>query len=159
MAVQTPAPAQLRIDQRPVDPRGPRFAAGVTTVVLAIILVLGLDSVWSAVLLAFQLLVFAAGAILGLPYQPYGAVYRKFVSRLLPKPRTLEDPRPPRFAQAVGAVFLVIGAAGWVLDLAPVFYIAVGMATAATFLNFAFNFCLGCEMYLWLHRSGVKPAV
>lgn len=159
MAVQTPAPERLRIDQRPVDPRGPRFAAGVTTVVLAVILLLGPDSFWSAVLLAFQLLVFAAGAILGLPYQPYGAIYRKFVARLLPKPKELEDPRPPRFAQALGAVFLAIGAAGWVLDFAPVFYVAVGMATAAAFLNAAFNFCLGCEMYLWLRRSGVKPAV
>lgn len=158
MAVHTPAPSQLRSDQRPVDPRGPRFGAGITTIVLAVILLLGPNSFWAAVLLAFQTLVFAGGAILGLPYQLYGVIYRKFVAPKLSKPKELEDPQPPRFAQAVGAVFALLGAVGWVLGLSGLFYAAVGLALAAAFLNAAFNFCLGCEMYLLLRRSGVKTA-
>lgn len=159
MAVQTQEPDQLRIDQRPVDPRGPRFAAGVTTVVLAIILLLGPNSFGAAVLLAFQLLVFAGGAILGLPYQLYGVIYRKLVAPRLSKPKELEDPQPPRFAQAVGALFALIGSVGWALGFGFVFYAAVGLALAAAFLNVAFNFCLGCEMYLVIRRSGVKLPV
>ena len=53
-----------------IDPRGPRFSALITTVVLAVVLVTG--SVW---VLAAQALVFAAGAAFGLRYSPYGALY------------------------------------------------------------------------------------
>src|SRR5271166_996140 len=43
-----------------IDPRGPRFSALITTVVLAVVLITG--SVW---LLAAQALVFAAGSVFG----------------------------------------------------------------------------------------------
>lgn len=74
-------------------------------------------------------------------------------------PSELEDQAPPRFAQAVGLVFGLVGAAGLLLGLDVLFYVAIGMALAAAFLNAAFNFCLGCEMYLLLTRIGVgrKP--
>jgi hypothetical protein len=57
-----------------IDPRGPRFAALITTVVLAVVLVTG--SLW---LLVAQGLVFAAGAVFGLRYSPYGLLYRRLV--------------------------------------------------------------------------------
>jgi len=50
-----------------IDPRGPRFSAVITTVVLAVVLITG--SVW---LLAAQAAVFAAGSVFGLRYSPYG---------------------------------------------------------------------------------------
>src|SRR6266540_6176413 len=57
-----------------VDPRGPRFGAAVTTLVLALVLLSG--SGW---LLAAQAAVFALGAFAGLQYSPYGLMFSRFV--------------------------------------------------------------------------------
>ncbi len=131
---------------RQIDPRGPRFGAGITTVVLAAALVIG--GTPGLALLGLQAVVFALGAGLGLSAQPYGWVYRMFVRPRLGPPAELEDERPPRFAQAVGLGFALIGLVGGVLDVWPVFFVATGFALAAALLNAAFGFCLGCEMYL-----------
>ena len=64
-----------------------------------------------------------------------------------------EDVRPPKFAQAVGFAFALVAAIGAFAGADLVFTIAVGMALAAAFLNAAFNYCLGCEMYLVLIRA------
>jgi hypothetical protein len=34
--------------------------------------------------------------------------------------------------------------------------IATGLALAAAFLNAAFDYCLGCEIYLLLHRAAPR---
>jgi hypothetical protein len=130
-----------------IDPRGPRFGAAITTVVLAVIL-LTIPSSVSILLLGIQTVVFALGAFVGLQAQPYGIAYRKFVGPRLAKPTSLEAVEPPRFAQLVGFLFAVVGLAALLsgADLAAT--ISVGFALAAAFLNAAFNFCLGCEMYL-----------
>jgi len=47
-------------------------------------------------------------------------------------------------------------AAGSFAGLDAVFTIAVAFALAAAFLNAAFNFCLGCEIYLLLLRARSK---
>ena len=75
----------------------------------------------------------------------------------------MEDERPPRFAQGVGLIFAVVALLAGLVGLDPIFYAAVGMALAAAFLNAAFNFCLGCEMYLRISKlqrssSRVTPA-
>lgn len=135
-----------------IDPRGPRFGAVITTVVLGLCLLIG-PGAWP--LLAVQTLAFAAGAIFGLQYQPYGMAYRAWVQPRLGPPSSTEDARPPRFAQGVGLVFAVVGLLGALVDLDAVFYAAVGMAFIAAFLNAAFDFCLGCEMYLrWQRLTG-----
>ena len=63
-----------------------------------------------------------------------------------------EDVRPPQFAQSVGLLFVLVGILGSVSGLSLLFTIATGAALAAAFLNAAFNFCLGCEVYLLLLR-------
>lgn len=133
-----------------IDPRGPRFGAIITSVVLALVLLLGPTR--GLPLLALQALVFAAGAVLGLQYQPYGIIYRRWVQSRLGPPAATEDSRPPRFAQAVGLAFAVVGLLAGIFGLSVVFYVAVGMAFLAAFLNAAFDFCLGCEMYVRLAR-------
>ncbi|RIQ34109.1 DUF4395 domain-containing protein [Jiangella rhizosphaerae] len=130
-----------------IDPRGPRFAAALTTVVLALVLVTG-----SAWLLAVQGVVFAAGALLGLPRAPYGVLYARLVRPRLGPPGELEDAAPPRFAQTVGLVFAVAGVIAFAAGLTAVAYVAVAAALAAAFLNAAFGFCLGCEIYLAYRR-------
>jgi uncharacterized membrane protein YfcA len=133
-----------------IDPRGPRTAALITTAVLAAVLITG--SGW---LLAVQALVFAAGAVFGLRYSPYGILYRNLIRPRLGPPRELEPEAPPRFAQAVGLVFAVAGVAGYAAGLTLLGVAATAAALAAAFLNGAFGFCLGCEMYLLIRR--IRP--
>src|SRR3712207_8066367 len=95
---------------RQVDVRGPRFAAGLTAVVLAVALLT--DSGW---LVAAQAVVFAVGAFAGLRYAPYGVLFRVLVAPRLGPVREREPEAPPRFAQLMGLLFAVVGAAGYLL--------------------------------------------
>ena len=122
------------------DPRGPRFAAALTTLVLAAVLLTG--GGW---LLAAQAVVFALGAS---GRSPYGALYRRAVRPRPGPPAELEDERPVRFAQTVGLAFALAGVAGALLGVDALFLTATGAALAAAFLNAAFGLCLGCELYL-----------
>lgn len=135
-----------------IDARGPRFGAALTTAVLAIAVIAGPGTVGTA-LMAWQVVVFALGAIVGLHAQPYGRIYAKFVRPRLSGPVPLEDPAPPRFAQAVGLGFALVALIGALAGQVAVFTIAGSIALAAAFLNAAFAFCLGCEMYLLLKRA------
>ena len=131
-----------------IDPRSPRFGAVITSVLLALIIILGPTSVPGLVLLVIQTLAFAAGSLLGLGAQPWGIIYRRFVRPRLAPPTELEDAAPPRFAQTVGLVFALAGLLGWIFALPVLFYIAIAFALIAALLNAVFDFCLGCELYL-----------
>jgi hypothetical protein len=136
---------------RGIDPRGPRFGAVLTTVVLAAAL-LTLSTPVGGALLAWQTAVFALGALAGLSAQPYGWIYRRFVRPRLGAPTELEDPAPPRFAQAVGLVFAVVALVAWIFGAGVIALVATAAALGAAFLNAAFGLCLGCEMYLIVAR-------
>jgi hypothetical protein len=133
---------------REVDVRGPRFAAGVTAVVLAVALLLG-----SGGLVAVQALVFAVGAFAGLRYAPFGVLFRLLVAPRLGPVREREPEAPPRFAQVVGLLFAVVGAAGFVLGAPALGAVATGLALVAALLNAVTGFCLGCELYLIARRA------
>ena len=130
-----------------IDARGPRFSAALTTVVLALALVTG--SVWVA---TFQAVVFAIGAINGPQFTPYAFIYRTLIKPRLKSPLRTEDVRPPQFAQSIGLLFALVALAGAATGISVVFTIAVAAALAAAFLNAAFDFCLGCQVYLLLAR-------
>ena len=134
-----------------LDARGPRFGAAITTLVLALAFITAGTAV-ATVLLLVQAVVFGIGAIVGPHAQPYGQLFAKFVKPRLAAPTVFEAPQPPRFAQAVGLGFAVAALIGIALGSATVTAVAVGFALAAAFLNAAFNFCLGCEMYLLIRR-------
>ncbi|WP_181779656.1 DUF4395 domain-containing protein [Pseudonocardia pini] len=131
----------------PLDPRGVRFAAAVTTVVLALVLVSG--SGWLA---AAQALVFALAAFAGMRFAPYGVLYRKAIVPRLGPPAEREEAAPVRFSQTVGFVFAALGAIGYLSGLTVLGIVATAFALMAAFLNAAFGFCLGCEMYGLLAR-------
>ncbi|MFF3967484.1 DUF4395 domain-containing protein [Streptomyces griseorubiginosus] len=134
-----------------IDARGPRFGAAVTTVVLAAVLITG--SVW---LLAWQTLAFALGAAGGVGRSPYGWLFRKVVRPRIGPPTEFESPQPPRFAQAVGLAFAALGLVGYGIGPEWLGLAATGLALAAAFLNAAFGYCLGCEMYLLVRRVAVR---
>lgn len=131
-----------------IDPRGPRFGAGITVVILAIVLIT--QSGW---LLAAQALVFSIGAIAGLRYAPYGLLYRRLVRPRLGPPAHTEAEAPPRFAQAVGAVIAVAGVIGFAAGSAVVGIVFTVLALVAALLNAAFDLCLGCQAFLFIHRT------
>jgi hypothetical protein len=157
-----------------VDPRGPRFAAWVTTVVLAVVLVTG----WWP-LLAAQAVVFAIGAFAGFRVAPYSILYRTFVAPRLAPTSDREDTARLRFAQGVGFAFAVVGVLGYASGVPALGIVATAFALAAAvrlvqtsprasrstqsdqgaglvrtslILNAAFAFCLGCETYLLIRR-------
>ena len=129
-----------------IDPRGPRFGATVTSLVLIAAIVL-ISTPVGVVLVAWQTVVFGLGAIVGLHAQPYGALYRAVVQPRLPRPtELLEDAAGPRFAQGVGFVMLALALVCGLVGFTLVATILLSLALAAAFLNAAFGFCLGCEM-------------
>ena len=131
-----------------IDARGPRFGAVLTTLVLTAFLATEVT-----VLLHLQLLVFALGALFGLKYSPYGFIYSKLIKPRLRGDVPTEDVRPPQFAQLVGFLFAITATILYDLGLETAGLIVVGFALAAAFLNAAFNFCLGCEVYLLIARA------
>jgi hypothetical protein len=134
-----------------VDPRGPRFAAAVTTAVLVVVLA---TSAWP--LLALQAVVFAIGAFAGLQPSPYSVLYRRLVAPRLGPTDEREDAAPVRFAQGVGFAFAVVGTLGYATGATALGVVATAFALFAAFLNAAFGFCLGCEAYLLIKR--IAPA-
>ena len=130
-----------------VDPRGPRFGAGVTAVLLVVVLLLG-GSLAATVLLALVAASFALGAVGGVGATWQGRVFAAVVRPRLAPPAELEDPRPPRFAQLVGLVITALGVLGALLGAAWAVPLAAAFALVAAFLNAVFGLCLGCELYL-----------
>ncbi|MCV7138549.1 DUF4395 domain-containing protein [Mycolicibacterium fortuitum] len=147
-------------DGRPaqVDVRGPRFAAWVTTAVLiATVLVAGVSEHVAAALLGAQAVVFAIGAVGGPRRHPYGRIFSIFVAPRL-APATEREPVPPlKFAQLVGFVFAVVGAAGFAFGVTALGLTATAFALVAAFLNAAFGICLGCRLYPLVARLRRVP--
>ena len=134
-----------------IDPRGQRFAATLTTAVLAVVLVAA-PSAAAVALLVVQTVLFAVGATAGVQQTPYAWLFRRYVRPRLDAPTELEDADPPRFAQGVGLVFAVVALVGYLSGATLLGAVATGFALGAAFLNAAFGFCLGCEVYLLARR-------
>jgi len=131
-----------------IDARGPRFGAVITTVVLAT--ALATNNLW---VIVAQAIVFAIGAFKGPQFTPYAFIYRSIVKPRLKGEVPAEDVRPPQFAQSVGLIFALVAIGGALSGVDAIFTVAVAFALGAAFLNAAFNFCLGCEIYLLLLRA------
>lgn len=195
MTVPTPPPSPAPAG---IDPRGPRFAASITALLLLIAVLLGLTGLstarftdsfgWFAyqpigdtsfgfvagrnawvisgvsvaqrildpafLLLLVIALLFVWGVV-SPRTQPWGVLFRRVVRPRLAPPGELEDPRPPRFAQGVGLVVVGIGLLLHLSGVPWALPIAAAAAFIAAFLNAAFGFCLGCQLYLLLQRAGL----
>ena len=142
-----------------IDPRGPRFTAGITAVLLLVVAVLGFGGADLAawLLLAALAALFAWGAFAGVRRHPFGLLFKRFVRPRLSPPDELEDPRPPTFAQGVGFAVTVVGVLLGAIGLPLAVPIAASLAFVAAFLNAVFGYCLGCQLYLLLVRARVSP--
>ncbi len=130
-----------------IDARGPRYSAGITTTVLALALITE-----SNYLIGFQFAVFLSAVLFGLRRSIYGIIYRNLIQPRLSGPVPSENEAAPRFAQLIGALFAFVALLGGITANTPLFLTATSFALAAAFLNAAFGFCLGCQMYLILVR-------
>jgi hypothetical protein len=142
-----------------VDVRGPRFAAWVTTAVLVLALVVSAASPLAAALvLGAQAVIFAVGAIGGPRRHPYGRVFASLVAPRLGPVKEREPVAPLKFAQLVGLIFAVVGAAAFAAGAFLVGVVATAAALVAAFLNAAFGICLGCQLYPLVARFRPTPA-
>ena len=149
-AVRRASPGVATPRDAGIDPRGPQLTAALTAVVLVAVLLL--PSPVDVVLLAVQAVLFAVGALRGVQATPHAWLFRTLVRPRLAPPTEWEDPAPPRFAQAVGLAFAVVGLVALLAGATVVGQVAVGAALVAALLNAVFAFCLGCEVYLIARR-------
>jgi hypothetical protein len=139
-----------------IDPRGPRFAAWITSALLLVATVLGLVQVsLPAFLLTLLIALLFLWGVLSPRTQPWSVLFRTLVRPRLAPPAELEDPRPPRFAQGVGLFVVTVGLILHLVGVPWALPIATAMAFVAAFLNAAFGLCLGCQLYLLLQRAGI----
>ncbi|PCE13514.1 hypothetical protein AUC47_06780 [Microbacterium sp. SZ1] len=152
-----------------IDPRGPRFAATITTALLLVATFLGLvgtspdapsaplgqRALDPGFLLAVVIAALFLWSVVSPSTAPWGAVFRRFVKPRLSPPSELEDPRPPRFAQGVGLFVVSVGLVLHLLGIPWALPIATAAAFIAAFLNAVFSLCLGCQLYLLLQRAGL----
>jgi len=148
-----------------IDPRGPRFGAGITSVLLLVVVLLGLTESLgvdllaratqpAALLLTALVALFAWGAFAGIQKHPYGALFRRLVARRLAPPTDREDAAPPTFAQLIGLIVTATGLALHLFGVGGALVVAASAAFVAAFLNAAFAYCLGCQLYVVLVRVG-----
>jgi hypothetical protein len=141
-----------------IDPRGPRFGAAITSTLLALTVFLALDGATTGaaqILLDVISVLFAIGAIFGNAKHPYGWIFKTFVRPRLSAPKELEDAAPPQFAQLIGLLVAGTGAILGHVGVDGAVLVAAALAFFAAFLNAAFNFCLGCQIYFGLKRLKV----
>jgi hypothetical protein len=131
-----------------IDARGPRYTAALTTLVLSAAIITE-----SNLIIGFQFTVFLSAVIFGLRRSIYGFLYRNLIQPRLSGPVPSEYESAPRFAQLIGALFALTALIGGLTGNTAVFLIATGFALAAAFLNAAFGFCLGCQIYLLILRA------
>jgi Domain of unknown function (DUF4395) len=127
---------------RSIDPRGQRFGAGVSTAVLALAFVLNLPAL--ALLVGINLAVSAAfGTRWFLPGRAW-LVLRRTLRLGKAEP---EHEYPPRFAQALGATFLGLGAIAFALGVTPAGWVLTGAVAGLQTLLAATGICIGCRLY------------
>ena len=109
----------------------------------------------------FELLLPALAVVMLLgTWRPDLALFKQVYFRLLRprgivKPRPVEDsPAPHNFAQGLGGVF--VAAASVLLPFSPVAGLALSLLVAVlAFINLAFGYCVGCQVYFLLGRNGM----
>ena len=132
----TPTPA------RSIDPRGQRFGAGVSAIVLVIAFLL--DIPWLAVLVGANL---AISSFFGTRYFLPGRAW-PFVRRALTLgPTDLEHEYPPRFAQALGAAFLGLAGLAFVVGATPLGWVLAAAVAGLQTLLAITGICVGCRLY------------
>lgn len=124
-----------------IDSRAPRFNQAVVGTLSAVAVLTGWW--WLLALLAVQLVV---GLTLGRRFCLPCVAYFELVQPVFGE-GTLEDARPPRFANMVGAAFLTVASLSYVLGADLVGAALGSLVAILALLAAATGFCAGCEAY------------
>ncbi|GAB3287901.1 DUF4395 domain-containing protein [Parasphingorhabdus pacifica] len=127
-----------------LDPRGVRFTAAMTCVILSVALI---TESWRV--MAAQMVLFGLCAFVGLRLNPWGVVFRQAVAPRIEavEQAEREAPAPVRFSQAIGFTFALVATIGYAAGWTTIGITANVLALIAAFLNAAFGYCLGCRLY------------
>lgn len=137
---------------KPIDPRGPRFNQAVLTVGLLVGFLLD-----ARVVVPVFAAVLFLGAAFGPRYGPFLRFYAEVVKPRLSPPADLEDPRPPRFAAAIGVGFLGAATVAFAVGAVTVGWVLALIVAALAGLAAVTGICVGCEVYVVLARwRGVR---
>ena len=145
----------MKLEQ--LDPRGPRFGAGISSILMLIVIYLSLDPASEGIALGvmgFAVVMFTFGSILGPARHPYSYLYKYTLRKFLKAPAYLEPATPVHFAQVIGLVITGLGLTLGLLGIPYALPIAAAAAFMAAFVNAVFAYCIGCQMYLGLKRLG-----
>ena len=136
---------------RLIDPRGHRFGAAFSAVLLLLAFVIGQPVIVAAVAVAL-----GVSAWFGTRYSALGRPW-PYVRKLLHigPPKELEVEWPPRFAQAIG--FLVLAAASilFLAGLPTLAWLLTGAVVVLQTLLAATGYCLGCRLYFLSWKAPV----
>lgn len=137
---------------KPIDPRGPRFNQAVLTAGL----LAGFLFDWRPVVPIFAVILFL-GAAFGSRYGLFLRLYAEVIKPRLSPPAVLEDPRPPRFAAAVGVLFLGAASLAFLAGASGVGWALALIVAALAGLAAVTGLCIGCEIWiLFARRRGVQ---
>ncbi len=135
-----------------IDERAPRFNQTVVGGVALLGVIFGWPLAWA--IMGGQL---AIGVTLGRRYCITCLAYFGLVQPLVGEGR-LEDSRPPRLANVIGATFLGTAAIAWWLGAPAVGAVLGSLVAGLALLAAATGFCAGCEIYrLGARLRGVSP--
>ena len=143
-----PAGAEARLPKaRMIDPRGHRFGAGLSAALLVVAFVVD-----APVLVALALGSIGISAAFGLRWSIYGAIWRRMARALALPPATPEHEYPPRFAQTLGSVALILSLVAFALGAAPLGWLFAFAVAGLQTLLATTGYCLGCRLYFlrWL---------
>ena len=125
-----------------IDPRGHRFGAGLSAVLLALAFVVNVP--W---LVAVALVSIGVSAAFGLRWSIYGAIWRRIVRLLSLPPTTPEHEYPPRFAQTLGSVALILSLVAFGLGAPTAGWVFASAVAGLQTLLATTGYCLGCRLY------------
>jgi len=126
-------------------------------IVATVVVAFAGSALWQPLLVLIPLL--AIVLLLG-TFVPQLALFKQLYFKVLKprgivRPRPVQDrPEPHNFAQGLGGVFLAVAS----VFLIPVTVIGLAIAllvAVLAFVNLAFGYCLGCQIFFQLERRGV----
>jgi hypothetical protein len=132
-----------RLGARLIDPRGQRFGAGLSAAALAVAVLLQ-----SPLLVALVALALGVSSATGTQNFAFGRPWPAIRRRLRLGPPSYQEPEfGPRFAQALGFVFLALGSVLVAVGLTPVGWLPVLAVVGLQTLLAGTGYCLGCKLY------------
>lgn len=132
-----------------IDARQPRLGQAISGTLLLINFVVAPDT---PVMLPLLAVVMGLASVLGPAFNVYGYLFNALKPRFGP-PKELEEPRPPRFANLVGFVFLTAASlAAYALDANTLAWVLGLIVSALALLAATTGLCVGCEMYVIARR-------